>query len=233
MHLEELQQQWQRLEERLDRSLALESELVRQVVLQPARRRLNRLAIWPVIDLLFCVVGLIGVGGFLGDHFSDWRQSLPALVVQGGLVALLVASVWQLQRISELDWTGPVSELQGRLDRLRVTRIRQFQWVALLSPLMGFCGLLVGVQWLMERATGRPAGIVPLLDAGWVIANLVLGILWIPVGYLAARYLAGRFRGHSWWTRLLDGVAGETLKGAQADVNRWADLQQASPGAGD
>ncbi len=73
MQFEELQQEWQRFDQKLDRSLALQAEVVRRVVMQPARRRVNRFAIWPVIYLVFCAVGLLLAGSSLGKHRPDWQ----------------------------------------------------------------------------------------------------------------------------------------------------------------
>jgi len=52
--------------------------------------------------------------------------------------ALLAASIRQLERVAKLDWCGPVAEIQSSLERLRVVKIRQFKWIMLLSPLVGF-----------------------------------------------------------------------------------------------
>ena len=66
MQLEELQQQWQRLDQKLDLSIALQTELVRQAVMQPARRRMNRLSVWPVIDTVFDFADLPAAMDHLG-----------------------------------------------------------------------------------------------------------------------------------------------------------------------
>ncbi len=53
MQLEELQRQWQSVEEKLDRTMAIEGELLRQTVLKTTRTRVNRLAVWPAVDIVF------------------------------------------------------------------------------------------------------------------------------------------------------------------------------------
>ncbi len=138
MQFEELQQEWQRFDQKLDRSLVLQAEVVRRVVMQPARRRVNRFAIWPVIDLVFCAVGLLLAGSSLGKHWRDWQVAAPAIVVMISAIALAASSILQLQRVAELDWCGPVAELQTALERLRTTKIRQFKWIILFSPFVGF-----------------------------------------------------------------------------------------------
>ena len=233
MQLEELQQQWQRLDQKLDRSLALETELVRRLVMQPARRRVNRLAVWPAIDLVFCAGGLMLVAAFLGDHWRDSRLAVPAGVVMIGFIALLADSIRQLRRVAELDWCGPVAEIQGSLERLRVAKIRQFGWIILLSPLMGFCGLMVGLQWLFGSLSDGRVDILDKLDPWWVGANYAFGVLFVPSGYFIARILAEKCHRHRWWQALLDGISGKSLKAAALDVERWASLQREALSHGD
>jgi hypothetical protein len=227
MQLEELQQQWQRLDQKLDQSLALQTELVRRVVMQPARRRVNRLAIWPaMIDLVFCVGLLLLGAAFLSDHWRDWHLVAPASVVMIGAMALLVSSIRLLARGAELDWCGPVAEIQSSLERLRVAKIRQFKWIMLLAPLVGFCGLMVGLHWGLEWLSDDRVNDLDKLDSWWIVANYAFGVLFVPLGYLVARVLAKRCHGHRWWQAVLDGIAGNSLKAATLDFDRWASLQQ-------
>lgn len=225
MQLEALEQHWRLLDQKLDRSLALETELVRQVVLQPARQRVRRLAIWPAIDVAFCIGGLLIVGAFVSRQWHDWRLVLPASVVAVSFLTLLLDSVWQLERLSTVDWSGPVAVIQGSLERLRVAKIRQFKWIMLLSPLVGFCGLLVAVQGVLNWVSGGRADLLSKLDGGWIVGNIVFGVLFVPLGDFIARKLGQKCHRHRWWQSVLDGISGTSLKAATQEVDRWASLQ--------
>ncbi len=226
IQFEELDQQWRRLDQKLDQSLALQTELVRQVVMQPARRRVNRLAIWPAIDVVFCVGVLLLGAAFVSGHWRDGHLLLPAIVVMISVLALLVDSIRQLERVSRLDWCGPVAEIQNSLERLRVAKIRQFKWIIVLSPLAGFCGFMVGLQWLLEWLSDGRADLLDKLDRLWIAGNYVFGVLFALFGCLVARVLATKCHHHRWWQAVLDGVSGNSLKAATLDVERWASLQQ-------
>ena len=225
MQLEELQQEWQRLDQKLDRSLALQAEVVRQVVMQPARRRVNRFGIWPAIDLVFCAVGLLLAGSSLSKHWRDWQVAAPAIVVMISAIALAASSILQLKRVAELDWCGPVAELQTALERLRAAKIRQFKWIILFSPLVGFCALMVGLHGLFEWLSDDRVHILDKLDPRWIVANYVFGLLFVPLGYIVARRLSELCRRQRWWQTALDDISGKSLKSAARDVDRWASLQ--------
>ncbi len=223
MQLEELQRQWQRLDEKLDQTLKLESELVRQTVVQPTRRRVNRLSVWPAIDIAFCLGILLLAGSFVGDHWNVWALVGPAAVVMVAAIMLLIDGICQLVRVSEVDWCGTVVDIQSSLTRLRIAKIFQFKWIILLSPLVGFCGLIVGLQWLLDRLP-EPHFILDKLDPWWVAGNYVFGVLFIPCGYVVVRFLAKRFSGRGWWQRVLDDISGTSIKRARQELARWASL---------
>lgn len=225
MNLDDLQHQWRQLEQKLDRSLQLETELARRVVLQPARRRVSWLAFWPALDVVLCVGGLLLGGSLIGDHWSNWRLTIPAGAIAGCIVALLINSIWQLNLVAALDWSGPVATIQRSLGLLRLAKVRQFKWIILLSPLLWICGLMVAVQWLDAFAGGQ-AGIFDKIAPSWIVANVAFGILFIPAGYFVARLLAARCGNSPWWQSVLDGISGTSLKLAAADVAHWADLQR-------
>jgi len=224
MQLEELQQQWQRLDQKLDLSLAMQNELVKQVVLQPARRRMNRLAVWPAIDAAFSLGVMLLCGAFLGSNWQETRLMIPAVVVMAGALALLISSAVQLNRISTLDWTGPVAEIQKSLEELRSIRIQQFSWIILLSPLVGFCALIVGLHWSLNWFSEGRVHILDKVDPWWVIGNYVFGLVFVPLGYYLARVLARRCRHQTWWKSVLDGISGKSLQQATIEVDRWASL---------
>jgi fatty acid desaturase len=227
MQLEDLQRQWNSLDEKLDRTLKLDAELLRLAVVQPARRRLHRLAIWPAIDVAFCLVILLGTGAFLETHWRTWSLIGPATVLMIAAIVLLVESVRQIERISKIDWGGTVVEIQSSLSKLGIAKIRQFKWIMLLSPLIGFCAVIVGLQWLLDLLP-QPHFILDKLNGRWVISNYVFGVLFIPVCLVVVRFLSNRFRGRSWWQRMLEDISGSSMQRTRDELSRWASLDKGS-----
>ena len=223
MQLEELQQQWQRLDEKLERTVKMNRELLRLAVTQPARRRVNRLAFWPALDTAFCAVVLLFAGSFLGKHWNTPSLVGPVSVMMIAAILLLNASIRQLILVSKLDWSGTVVDIQSSLSRLRMAKISQFKWIILLSPLVGFCGLIVGLQWLLDRLPEQHF-IFDKLDPWWAAGNYAFGVLFIPFGHAVIRFLAKRFSGRGWWQRALADISGTNMKKTQEELERWASL---------
>jgi hypothetical protein len=225
MQLEELQQKWQRLDEKLDQSLAIQTELLRQSGVRPVRRRIRQFAVWPAIDLAFGAGVALFAGSVLGDHWRDGQLAAPALVLLGSAVALAISSVLQLRHVAELDWCGPIAEIQSALQRLQTLKIRQFKWIILCSPLVGFCALMVALQWpFAEGYVPRRIHIMDRVDPWWVLGNYAFGILFVPVGYFVARFLSQRYQRQQWWRAAVQDISGNSLKSAVRDCEHWASL---------
>ena len=218
MELDQLQECWRQLDQKLDRTLATNSGALRQIRLQATRRRINRLAVWTVIDLAFGVGVLIVCGSFLGEHWPEPTLVLPALGLMVASVLFVIDNVRQLASASRVVWDGPIAEIQLAVSRLRLARIRQFKWIILLSPLLWFCmmtvvgKLIVGVNLIQ---TG---------DRAWVIANVAFGLLFVPAGVLIAHALRQRWQHDPFWQNLLDNISGRSLRTAQQELKRWVEF---------
>ena len=197
---------------------ATHAALLRQIYLQDTRRRINRVALWRVIDLAFGVGVLAVSGACLGDHWPKPALVTAALGLMVAAVLFLVDNVRQLVAVSKVGWTGPIADIQLIVSRLRQARVRQVKWIILLSPLLGLC--LVAVVGSLIFG----ANVLESLDPGWVSSSIAFGLLFIPGGILIARACQRRWQGSATWRNLLDGVSGRSLVAAQQELERWADL---------
>ena len=224
MQFEDLEKHWQQLDNKLDQILASNNELLRHRFSNTAQHRVNRLAKWPYLDILFCGVVLFMSGSVLAEHFHRTAVAFPAAVLMVAAVALIIDSVRQLNSIASVDWSKTVVEIQVAVGELRVSKLRQLKWILLLSPLVGFCGLIVCLQWLLDWLPVQHI-IVDQLHLGWIIANYVFGILFLVFGVGILRFLSSRFKESVWLQKAFDGIAGSGLTKANEDLRRWAELQ--------
>jgi len=218
MELAELQERWRQLDQKLDRTLATNSTLLRQIGLQATRRRIDRLAVWPAIDLAFGALVLLVSGSFLGDHWSEPTLGLPALGLMVASVLIVIDNVRQLASASRVAWEGPIVDIQLALSHLRHARIRQFKWIILLSPLLWLCMMTVGGELVFG------VNVIQTLDRAWVVANIAFALLVVPAGVVIARALGRRWQHHPFWRNLLDDISGRSLATAQQELKHWAEL---------
>jgi hypothetical protein len=218
MELDQLQERWRQLDQKLDQTLATNSAVLRQIGLQETRRRINRLAVRPMIDLAFGVGVLVVAGSFLGDHWPEPTLVLPALGLMVASVLFVIDNIRQLASASRVAWDGPIADIQLAVSRLRHARIRQFKWIILLSPLLWLCIMAVGGMLIFG------VNVMKTFDALWVVANIAFGLLFVPAGAVIARALGRRWQHYPFWRNLLDDISGRSLAGAQQELRRWAEL---------
>lgn len=221
-----MMQRWQQLEQKFERTLSAQNEILKQVMIRPARWRIRLMAIWPIMDLVLSLFMTVVCGGLLREHWRDVRLLIPAIVLIAGSVLLFADGIRRLRLVAAVDWSGPVASIQTSLERLRAAKLRHFKWVMLLAPLIGFCQLMVVLFWLADFVPGELATFLEKLDSKWVVANYVFGALFVPLGYFAAGILAKKCYHQAWLRSMLDGMAGNQLRAAAQDVARWASLQQ-------
>jgi len=218
MELDQLQERWRQLDHKLDRTLATNSAVLRKIGLQGTRRRINRLAVWPVIDLAFAVGVLLVTGSFLGDHWPEPTLVLPALGLMVASVLFVIDNVRLLASASRVAWDDPIADIQLAVSRFRRARIRQFKWIILLSPLLWLCMMTVGGKLIFG------VDVIKTFDPVWVVANIAFGLLFVPAGVVIARALGRRWQHYPFWRNLLDDISGRSLATAQQELKRWAEL---------
>ncbi len=223
MELDQLQERWSQLDHKLDRSLATNSAVLRQVGLLGTRRRIDRLAVWPAIDLAFGMGVLLVTGSFLGDHWPEPTLFLPALGLMIASVLFVIDNIRQLASASGVAWDGPIADIQLAVSRLRHARIRQFKWIILLSPLLWFCMMSVGGELIFG------VNVIKTFDPAWVVANIAFGVLFVPAGVMIARVLGRRWQSRPFWRNLLDDISGRNLARAQQELKSWAELGNEPP----
>lgn len=223
MELEQLQSRWRLLDQKLDRTLAMQASLLRQVHLEAARRHINRLAVWPTIDLAFGIVVLLAAGSCLGDHWTTASLSAPAAALMAAAILFLVGNILQLKSVLGIAWDGPITDIQRVMGGVRRARIRQLKWIVLLSPLVWFCLMCVGGELFFGL------NVIQAFSPLWTVANIGLGILFVPVGMWLARSLSRRGHDSSFWRTVLDDVSGRSLTAAQRELDRWAAMANEQP----
>lgn len=191
MDLEELQQRWQEQDHKLDASLRLNQRLVRALETHQVGGAIGRLSRWVAFELVVDLVAVVALGAYLGDRIGVVRFAVPAATLFAGAVALVVSSAMQLGRIRAIDYGAPVIAIQRQLESVRLLRLRKSKWIVLLATLVWTPLHIVALDALFGL------DVYALLGAGWIVANLIVGVAVMPLlSWMSRRSIWQRLTRH-------------------------------------
>ncbi len=133
MELDELKSIWQRVEQTLERQESLTRQQMRSACLTRARHGLRPLFWGQILQILFGIpVILLGVWGWTSQIGVPHRMA-PGLIVHVYGVLLIMFGGIVLSKISAVDYSAPVAEIQKKMALIEFWYIRT--------------GLAVGLVW--------------------------------------------------------------------------------------
>ena len=213
MELDELKSAWKTTNERLDR---VEGALQRK----STRSAANWLRLEPIVELALGVLTALWTGGYLADHAAKIAQD-PIGASPGGLIFAMAVitislSIRQLALVGGLDYAGAIIESQRRLARLKALRVRTTQAMFLAGLPLWMVFPIFALQSVSRFEVYRA------FDGGWIVANLIFGVVVAGGLVIAARKAGDR---ESWLRKLNDLLAGTEIRRAEdllAEVSVFA-----------
>jgi len=220
MDLEDLKQRWQEQDRKLDEVLRLNTRLLQQPVLNRAHTALRWLSLGLWIELGLNFLATLWLGSFLAHHLAEPRFLIPAVTLDLAAILLLAAGIRQLAALRAIDYSAPVVAIQRRLESLRAERIRAVQLTLLFAPLLWTPLLIVALRGLL----GLDA--YAMFPAGWLLGNLLCGLLVIPLAVGISRRYADRMGRSPWVQRLMRTLAGHSLATATGFLDSLAQFEE-------
>jgi hypothetical protein len=220
MDIDALKAEWRALDGKVQASLRIGAWLARDARATRIGRYRAREAWRMVPSLVLDVIALALLGSFIGDHWREPRFLVPALALDVFVLFFTIASARQWALVHSVDHGAPIVATQRKLERLTLERVWMTKWVILLSPLLWTPLFIVAMKGLLGVDAYRAFGML------YIVANLVVGIVAIPILWWLARRLGARLQGRPLLRRLCDDVAGGNLTAASAYLASLAALEE-------
>ncbi len=218
MELDELRQKWLEHDRKLEISIRLNRQLLRDTYTRRARFALWRLGAMLAAGsaILLGLVGWLGV--FIHQNQGMPEFVWPAVVLDVFAIASTVSLNMQIVLALRIDYDQPVAVIQKHIERLRKIRIRYIQGICLGMALTWAPIFMV----VMKAAFGVEVWLA--FDRTWLVTNVLIGLAVIPVGIWLTRKIAGRLN-----QKFLNDLAGYNLNAASrflADLARFEEEPQ-------
>lgn len=226
MNLDEMKLAMAASNARLEQSLRLNTQAIRQLQAARGTERLGRLVPGLVCELVMAMAAVVWLGNFIFEHRSALHFAMSALLLDLSVIALMGACIRQLSLIANLDATSPVVALQKQLGQLRLIRLRSAHWTFVLSFVLWLPLALVLAKGLLgvnlwPILAGAQGNFLLWLFAnaafGWAVA---MGLLWAALHYGAQAQLPPVLQ------TIVDDVAGRSLTAALSDLAAIAQFER-------
>jgi hypothetical protein len=220
MELDELKAQWAEHDRKLDQSIRLNRQLLRDSYTRRAKFALWRLAAMLAAGSIFMLVVIVFLGGFIARNWFVPRFVWPAVVLDLAAIAALVTLNAQIGLALNINYSQPVAVIQKRLETLRKLRIRYTQAICFTSA------LLWAPMFIVVMKTFLGADVSHLFGVAWIVANVVFGFLVLGIGVWAARRYGDRMSNSAFGQRFLRDLAGYNLNAASGFLTTLAEFEE-------
>jgi len=220
MELDDLKAAWRAHGAMLERSVAINEQLLREVMLRKVRARLTPYVAYRALEVALGAVVMFAVMSVLAAHGAE-----PRYLVIGGSLAVFVGAATAmsgalLTRALRVDYGARVTALQREVEHLRIAEYRAFKWALLGGVVFWLPAALV----LFEAVTG--IALLARADLAWLVANLAFGVLALALGQAMSKKYVERPDLSPWARRVVDAVSGRSLRLAAGHLAELASFER-------
>lgn len=223
MQLDDLKEAWAARDAALERSLAIDERILRELMLRKVRFALAPYVLWRALEVALGVAALLVVVPILAAHVAE-----PRYVLVGGALAVFTAGVGALSAYLlvnglRLDYDGPVTAIQREVERLALVEYRAFKWALLGGVVLWLPATLL----LLEALSG--VAFLARVELPWLAGNLLFGLVVLALLQALSRRYVERTDLSPWARRVVDGVTSRSLHAVSNHLAELARFEREEP----
>lgn len=170
-----IQNTWSNHEEKLEKSIQMNLEILRKINIKSARSKMTGLILINVLTLIFYQMVMWYLIYFTATHWSEIQFLISGtlLVTWAGIISY--GAIKQLKLIYEIDYAGPVTVVQKQLQKVKIAIVHFLRMALMILPFhMAF---IIVISELFLNVD-----LVKVADPVWMIAQtliLIIPTIWI------------------------------------------------------
>jgi hypothetical protein len=214
--LETLRDEWAERTRHLDERLGFAASVLNDDWIERNRERIRKSGAFGAFEMIVWIATLAMLGHFLASHVDHPALFATALVLDAWVIAMGAAGLREQQALRSLDYGRPIVHLQAEVEKLRIARIRTFNWGFLTGQVVWWIPFVVVV---FAALTG-----VDLYEsrhfvtfAAWNIAG---GLAFIPLALWLARRHGDRLSKVKAVRYFADSIAGRDIAAAREFIEK-------------
>jgi hypothetical protein len=188
---------WKEQYEKIDQSLVINQQILRELITRKAEKAMRSLAIFTSRGILAAVIYLLLLGAVLFYAVSHYTHAADYFIISIGFIFLinlkaLYDYIKHLAWIRGIDYDGNVVEIQQRLAVLHASILQHTRIMFLQLPF--WSTFYLSPEWFPKHT-----------PAGWVIWQVLLTLIFVFVAIWLYRNLTKENAGKKWVKALLKG----------------------------
>jgi hypothetical protein len=220
MNLDDLQKVWIERDQRLEKSIQLNTRLLREARADRYGTSVRRQSLVDfLIQLPFALLTIAVLGRFIAAHIDELKFAFPAIALDAWCIAMLAALIQQFVAMRHLDLGQPVITLQRRLALIKINRLRLLKWSFL-------TGLVLWTAPLMIVVAKGFFNVDLYAASGFLIINVVVTVIMAALLIWLLKRYAGRFQHSFFGKEILDSLAGRDLAKATAFLDQLSNFEK-------
>ncbi len=226
MKFDELKNVWAAHGALLERSIAVDERLLREMLLRKVRFALAPYAAWRALEVALGIAALIVVVPVLAAHGAEPRYVVVAGALAVFTIGITALCAYLLVNCLQLDYSGRVTAIQRDVERIKLVEYRALKWALLGGATLWLPALLVSFEALTEvDALAR-------VQLSYLIGNLIFGLVLLALGQAWSKKHVERSDIEPWARRWIDALSGRGLRSVTGHLDELArfeheDLPQA------
>lgn len=223
MNLDILRTEWAARDEKLESALRLNARLLKAGLIDRRRAEIRGKLPFGAFSAIVSVATIVLLGSFIARNLRDPEFLVPACMLLGWTVAVMVADLRQRAAMQRLDFGEPTVALLKKLEAMKVSRLTATRWAFLTGQVVWWIPLaIVAFKGLLGVNLYTVNDFMPK----FIAINLLLGLAFIPAWIGIAKRVVGRFEGSPGFQRITDAVAGEDLVKARQFLEELARFEK-------
>jgi hypothetical protein len=214
MELDELRARWAEHDRKLETSIRLNRQLLRENYTGRARTALRRLVALLGMGSIPLLAVIVFLGAFIHNNLGMPGLVWSAVLLEVMAVAALIAVNFQIGLALHVDYDQPVAAIQKRIEKLKRARIRYVQGICILSVPTWFPIFAVFMKTFFGIDVFRT------FDLNWILWNVAIGLAFIPPGVWLVRKFGNRMG---------DAIAGYNLGKASGFLKKIEQFEREEP----
>lgn len=194
MEQNELISIWKQYDDRLEKTMKLNLNILKEMNMQKVRSSMNMFTLRRGLSLVFQLFVAQFLVSFIIDNVQNISLTAPAYLLAILTYIALIWNIYHLYHILTVNYGGSVLVIQKQIEKLRIQKLQYNKFIFYGSYpfvfLMGFTVLHIDLT---------------LFPIKWLIPNILIALAWFPFcRWLIRKYNSDNLRS-KFWTSLSEG----------------------------